>query len=113
MATVEEIGLFLIEKAEMEQFIFYLDVCKHFKLSVDLFPWRLHPLCDLFGSLDEQDARAGRPFRTALVISREHKRPGPGFYAALSKLTGRATLKGKEDEVWSEEVRAVFSYYAS
>lgn len=42
--------------------------------------WSAHPLCDRFGELDVEDAAFNRPFRTAIVVNRDDRLPGPGFF---------------------------------
>ena len=57
-------------------------------VSLDLPPlkeyWRSHPLCSIFGELDDEDHLKKRPFRTALDSPRfvgkrglQNRRPSP------------------------------------
>src|SRR5258708_3202027 len=62
--------------------IFYNDLASQLSLPPVTDAWFAHPLCKIFGELDSQEARLGRPFRTALVISRERNMPGEGFFKA-------------------------------
>ncbi|HYT89060.1 MAG TPA: hypothetical protein VEL76_10155, partial [Gemmataceae bacterium] len=42
--------------------------------------WASHPLCKMFGDLDIEDAFHNRPFRTAIVVSKDNGVPGGGFF---------------------------------
>jgi hypothetical protein len=46
--------------------------------------WRSHPLCSIFGELDDEDRLKKRPLRTALVFAKETGRPGQGFFDTIS-----------------------------
>jgi hypothetical protein len=47
--------------------------------------WPSHPLCDMFGELDIEDASLNRPFRTAIVVSQDDRVPGGGFFKMYVK----------------------------
>jgi hypothetical protein len=47
--------------------------------------WAAHPLCDIFGDLDDDDAALNRPYRTAIVVSQRNGIPGPGFFKMYAK----------------------------
>ena len=47
--------------------------------------WSAHPLRDMFGELDVEDAALGRPFRTAAVVSQDDRVPGGGFFKMYVK----------------------------
>lgn len=57
--------------------------------------WRGHPFCKVFEELDDEDAKAGRPFRTALVINDTYNMPGEGFFHTLQQMK---KLKVPRDE---------------
>ena len=69
--------------------------------------WAGHPLERAFDALDEEDARAGRPFRTSVVFNKETKMPGDGYFKSIFRLKG---ISAKSDmqrlEVFSEELKA-------
>ena len=114
MVNVGEVGTFLEKVAASGNPINYGDVIARFP---DLPPlagaWLAHPLRGIFGELDEQDAVAKRPFRTAMVIAKERNMPGPGFFKTISRLRGRQILKSEELTVWTDELRAVLVFYAA
>jgi hypothetical protein len=66
--------------------IFYGDLANHLSLPPVTNAWSEHPLCAIFDQLDEDDAKHNRPFRTALVISRERNMPGEGFFKTYLRL---------------------------
>lgn len=114
MPATNEVGAFLEEVAATGNPISYSDVVRRFP---DLPPlngaWSSHPLCQLFGELDRQDHRAGRPFRTAMVIAREKNIPGDGFFKTLAELRGTAVLKAEQEKVWLAELQKVIARYAT
>jgi hypothetical protein len=113
MPDVRELGAFLEQVAATGNPITYSEVVQHFS---DLPPlngaWASHPLCHLFGELDRDDNRHGRPFRTAMVVSREKNIPGDGFFKTLAELRGTAIIKADQEEVWVSELQKVISKYA-
>lgn len=108
------IGPFLEERARQENPIFYNDLARDFGLPPVGEAWSSHPLSELFGSLDAQDHARGRPFLTALVVSREKGIPGEGFFKTLSALRGTPYPIRDETEklrVWKEEFDRLVSFY--
>jgi hypothetical protein len=76
--------------------------------------WLSHPLCDMFYELDVEDAAQGRPFRTALVVSKDERLPGAGFFKMYSTHRNpRARLRTDMDRltVHQQELQAVASHY--
>lgn len=82
--TVANIGRFLEGRARecgRDGILYYSDMLTEFPdLPPFTGPWPTHPLCDIFGELDVEDASRGLPFRTALVISPDTGVPGNGFF---------------------------------
>jgi hypothetical protein len=111
--TIKEIGQFLEEQAKVGRPITYTDVIRKFP---DLPPlsaaWRSHPLCSIFGELDDEDNVKHRPFRTALVFAKETGRPGQGFFDAMANLRGKTILKSEWDRVWTKELNDVIKHYS-
>ena len=113
------IGDFLVERAKLsrdEAPIFYNDLANKFGLPpVDKF-WATHPLCQMFDTLDREDASNKRPFRTALVVSRERGIPGQGFFNTLQQLRNlKHPLKDELEQrrVWQNEFDQVIAFYQS
>ncbi|HEY5041458.1 MAG TPA: hypothetical protein VIK53_05590 [Verrucomicrobiae bacterium] len=111
------IGDFLAEQARLPRDdapIFYNDLASKFGLPpVDKF-WATHPLCQIFDSIDREGATNNRPFRTALVISRERGIPGQGFFNTLQELRGtKYVLKDEFEQrrIWQKEFDHVIAYY--
>lgn len=113
----DTIGEFLEQRAMLppnDAPIFYNDLAAHFGLPpVDKF-WASHPLCRIFDTLDREDAANDRPFRTALVVSRERGIPGQGFFNTLCEL--RHLPQNLKDEVkqrlvWTEEFYRLIAFY--
>ncbi len=83
--TISDIGQFLEAQAKIGEPINYGQLIARF---LDLPPlkeyWRSHPLCSIFGELDDEDHLKKRPFRTALDSPRfvgklglQNRRPSP------------------------------------
>jgi len=108
--TASDVGQFLEEKAKLGEPVYYSDVLNRFP---DMPPftgeWMLHPLCRMFGELDDEDKNKRLPFRTALVIAKQTMMPGQGFFDRLIKLRGPLT----EDKMttWVKEFRSVLEHY--
>ena len=106
------VGEFLERQARTGQLISYAQVVAHFP---DLPPlteaWLGHPLCKIFGELDDEDGHSARPFRTALVISKEAGMPEQGFFETAQKLRWKQIRKSDHPKFWVDEVRAVLEYY--
>jgi hypothetical protein len=76
--------------------------------------WSSHPLCDMFGELDIEDASLGRPFRTAVVVSKDDRVPGGGFFKMYVQYRDpNARIRSDLDriEVHQRELRAVAAHY--
>jgi hypothetical protein len=76
--------------------------------------WLSHPLCRIFDELDREDAALGRPFRTAIVVSKEEHLPGDGFFKVYAKYknNGREIPRGERVFVHAEQLRVLVEYYS-
>jgi hypothetical protein len=110
--TIKDVGNYLEEQARLGEPVTYSQVIQRFP---DLPPlsaaWKSHPLCSIFGELDDEDHLKKRPFRTALVVGKETNRPGQGFFDTISNLCNKTMLKSEYDSVWVAEFHAVKTYY--
>jgi hypothetical protein len=112
--TVKDIAEYLEAQAKLKAPVTYSDVVRKFPDLPPLGPhWKSHPLCFIFGELDDEDHRKGRPFRTALVYAKETTRPGQGFFDTITALRNKPIDKGQHDKVWTDELNAVFAHYNS
>ena len=84
--TTPVLAKYLQNIARTGQPVHYIDVTEHFGLPRPNSNWRNHILCKLFIQLDEEDAGARRPFRTAMVTRKKDKVPGQGFFLSLHYL---------------------------
>lgn len=110
-ANPQTIGAFLEQKASEQKTVFYSELAVHFNLPPMDGAWPAHPLSNYFDVLDQEDAVAKRPFRTAVVITREHGVPGNGFFQSLGKYKGiRASNNQEKLEVFANELQAVFAH---
>ena len=79
--------------------LYYDLLANHFSLPEVTKDWSKHPLCRIFEQLDEEDALAGRPFRTVLVISQKQMIPGPSFFKKHAELhAGKPEAISKRDK---------------
>jgi hypothetical protein len=73
--------------------------------------YRLHPLHDAFGLMDDEDISKGLPLRTALVFSEVLNRPGYGFFVTLAKRRGISISESRQHDEWIEELRQLQEHY--
>jgi hypothetical protein len=95
--------------------IFYNDLAATLDFPEVGEAWFAHPFCGIFDTLDIQDVDAGRPLRTALVVSKQYGVPGAGFFKTLLRL--RPEVKQPKDDIqksqlWSDELDRLLSYYS-
>lgn len=110
--TYVEVAAFLESVARRQDLTTYGDIVHRYPdLPTDLHPWPPHPLSAIFGELDHEDSRAGRPLRTALVVTKKEGVPGNGFFEAVTLLRGTPIAKSDRLAVWSSEVAAVHNFY--
>ncbi len=115
--TAGEVASFLEDRARHlggQAPVFYSDLASHFGFPPVTEAWFTHPLCGIFEELDVDDAKRGRPFRTALVVSKEHSIPGPGFFKAVTKLCPKKPQpKSDLDKMkfYVDEVNRLLQYY--
>lgn len=111
--TIKEVGQYLEEQAKLGTPITYTDVIRRFAdLPMLTGAWCAHPLCGIFGELDDEDNFRKRPFRTALVFAMETGRPGQGFFDSIQNLRGTTITKSEQDRVWTDELKALIALYA-
>jgi hypothetical protein len=111
--TVKDVGLFLEGQAKLGKPVTYSDVIRNFPDLPPLGPhWKSHPLCSIFGELDDEDHLRRRPFRTALVFAKETGRPGQGFFDTITNLRNQTIPKTEQDAVWTKELNEIIGYYA-
>ncbi|HOW75102.1 MAG TPA: hypothetical protein P5102_09780 [Candidatus Competibacteraceae bacterium] len=104
------IGLFLEEQARKRRTVYYSDIVARFGLPPMDGLWLNHPLSEIFDVLDQEDAMSNRPFRSAVVISKERNMPGNGFFEALERLRGIQTSNEQRLEAFTRELEATFGY---
>jgi hypothetical protein len=82
--TTRDIGRFLearLREKGRDAVLTYGELISHFDdLPEFTGEWFAHPLCNMFGELDIEDAEFNRPFRTAIVVSQRTNFPGDGFF---------------------------------
>jgi hypothetical protein len=111
--TIKDVGQFLEQQAKLGAPITYGDLIRRFPDLPPLGPhWKSHPLCSIFGELDDEDIVKERPFRTALVFAKETGRPGQGFFETMQNLGGITVLKSEQDKIWTEALKVLIAYYA-
>jgi hypothetical protein len=111
---MKNIADYLEAKAKTDEFIYYSDLAARFGLPPMDGAWAAHPLCDVFGQLDQFDETNKRPYRTSLVIGKEANMPGQGFFDTLSGLRGTDLPKSEDQKyaVWLNEVAQLRKFYS-
>lgn len=106
-----QIGLFLENQARKKRTVYYSDIVARFGLPPMGALWSNHPLSEIFEVLDQEDTMSNRPFRSAVVISKERNMPGNGFFQALERLRGIQTSNEQQRmEAFRNELDATFGY---
>ena len=112
-----DIGCYLEDRARRlggSAPLFYSDLATHFGLPPVTDAWFTHQLCGIFEQLDQEDERLSRPFRTALVISKERSMPGEGFFKTVVRLRGLARPPRTENDklkLYVDELNSLLRYY--
>jgi len=111
---MREVADFLEAKARADEFVYYGDLAAKFGLPPMSGNFSAHPFHKMFDDFDRQDHAGGRPFRTALVISKEKNMPGDGFFKTLAELRGIDIPKADVGRmtVWITEIGKLRHYYS-
>ena len=83
-AAKEEARIILIERAKKKSDITYSELAK--SLRTHHFEAHDFSLFALIGDISEEEDNAGNGMLSALVVTQEEKRPGPGFFVLAKKL---------------------------
>jgi hypothetical protein len=114
----DQIGRYLEGRAQANGengIVFYGDLAAHFGLPEIDDRWHQHPLCKIFDTLDQEDSDKHRPFRTALVVSKEKNIPGQGFFNTvilLRKPTPHLRTEIERMKFFIDELGSPASYYS-
>ncbi len=104
--SLDKLAEYLDGIAKKGKTVFYSELVKQFDLPPLDEAWTSHPLSAAFDRLDKEDAEAGRPFRTSVVIAKELNRPGDGFFKSLAELKGKRARSEKQKlELFINEFR--------
>ena len=108
---VVQIGKHLEKLAKKHMTCYYSDITAKFGLPFLDGAWDSHDLSKIFEILDQEDADKNRPFRTSVVISKEFNKPGPGYFAAMSRFKSKHTsTETQRDALWLNELSKTFAY---
>ena len=112
MVTAAEVGRYLEEvlRRPRKDTVTYTEVAEKFHLGPINGMWSAHPLCQIFDELDQEDARARRPFRTSVVISKSLNQPGEGFFTAWQMYNEVNITAEEKLTVWLAELRKAQEY---
>lgn len=116
--TVRDIGRFLEQQLRAkgrDAVMTYSDLLREFTdLPEFTGSWSSHPLCDMFGELDLEDASLNQPFRTAVVVSQNDGVPGGGFFKMYKKHRDPSARIGSDSDriqIHQSELQAVAAHY--
>lgn len=102
-AAKEEAREVLSEVARTRDLIAYVDLVK--RISAVRYHQRSPELHELLGEISKEEHAAGRALLSAVVVTRDTKRPGAGFFQ-LAKELGRTVAD--EKTFWSDELERVY-----
>lgn len=108
------IGDFLELQCKAKKVVTYQEVVNAFPDLPHLQgDWNNHPLCGIFETLDQKDARMKRPFRTSVVVKadKQNQMPGSGFFEALERLN-KISCKNNQarQAAWITELNAAHNF---
>ena len=110
--TVNVIGQYLESIARQSQIVTYGQLVQRFDLPPLDGAWAAHPLAQIFDLIDQQDAKAERPFRTSVVVGQGSNMPGAGFFEALERFKGIEVNSNPDDRlaIWMSELNSAYAY---
>ena len=110
-AAKEEARRAMIEAARSHSTISYSDlVGKITRCSLQPSDVRLH---HMLGEISRDEDKAGRGLLTAVVVRKEDRKPGSGFFRLaifLGRSMGRSTAA--KEHFWSEELKRVYGLWS-
>lgn len=110
MTIVTEIGTVLAETAKKHKTINYSTLCNMFALPPMDGLWNGHPLSEIIEQVDLEDAQKNRPFRSSVLVTKEHHKPGQGLFEALERMKGIKNVKKEHEKIWMDELAAAYAY---
>lgn len=99
------------ETARNEDLITYSDLVLGTGLSTESEVGRIQ-ISQILGMIGEDEAAAGRPLITAVVVHKGEGTPGVGFYD-LAQRCNKLRLGQDRYEFWVGELKKVYQYWAS
>ncbi|MGS5088507.1 hypothetical protein ACVC7V_18665 [Hydrogenophaga sp. A37] len=73
--------------------------------------WKSSKIGMRIAEITEEDARFGRPFRSAVLVRVKEQTPGRGFFATYNRTRAVDVISEEErDEAWKEERRRAATY---
>ena len=112
LAAPSPIARYLEELARGSRTTTYSELAERFGLPAMEGTWNSHPLCQVFDALDQEDANAGRPLRTAVVIRKDMNMPDSGYFESRTKYKGGAPITTDKERLkaWLSDLSDVFNY---
>lgn len=85
IVTLEVVAAYLEGLAINGEPVTYSDLLEYFGLPriSKRYLWNLSPMKDIFLALDSADAKAGRPLRATMVVRKDTRIPGNGYFRSL------------------------------
>jgi hypothetical protein len=105
-AAKEEMRQLLAEYARQERTVSYSELV--FNLHTIKLDPDSYALAHLLGEISTEEDVAGRGMLSAIVVHKEDKRPGKGFFE-LARRLGRDTTES--DSCWIKELNHLYNYW--
>lgn len=101
----------LLVAAKRRELVYYADLAELLGREMRGRNWA-SPIYHALDRINDDEDRAGRPMLSAIVVAKETKMPGPGFFA-LGKRLGK-TRPGEDEEAFAKRARAdVYAFWAA
>lgn len=99
----------LIQAAKRGEIVYYADLANAAGREVKGPHWAVH-IGKILGPISEKEAAEGRPLLSAIVVSRDTKMPGEGFYSL--GLQHGLVEPGEDEEAFAHrQMRRVYEYW--
>jgi len=100
----------LLEVARARELIYYSDLAEALGIETDN-PYFAAPIGKILGRISKDEVAAGRPMLSAVVVSKDTKLPGKGFFSLGQAL--EQTRPGEEEVTFAtRQVKLVHEYWS-
>lgn len=101
----------LVARAKRRELVYYADLAELLGREMRGRNWAA-PIYHALDRINDDEDKAGRPMLSAIVVAKDTKLPGPGFFALGQRLG--TTRPGEDEEGFAKRARAeVYAFWAA